>query len=287
MNPGPDKVEPSVASPATTPRLLLSIHDVGPAFAEPVARLAGRLSELVEGAHFAMLVVPDHWDAAPLSADRVFSRQLRAWSDGGVEMFLHGWCHRDDSAHRTSFARFKARQMTAGEGEFLGLAAAAAERRMRAGRDVVEQAIGRGVSGFVAPAWLYGPGAREALSAVGFAIAEDHLRVWNPRNGRILARGPVVTWASRSRARTASSLAAAALARVALRPFATVRIAVHPGDVGEVSLMGSIDRTIRHFIRYRHAARYAELLTEVTPGAEKKADRSAQRPFFMNNLRAE
>ena len=55
--------------------------------------------------------------------------------------------------------------------EFLGLTAAEAERRMREGRDVVEQATGRAVTGSVAPAWLYGPGARSAMREVGFALA--------------------------------------------------------------------------------------------------------------------
>ena len=88
--------------------------------------------------------------------------------------------------------------MTAGEGEFSGLGRAEALRRMTEARKVVEDAIGRPAAGFIAPAWLYSQGARDALAEAGFAMAEDHLRVWHPPSGRILARGPVITWATRT-----------------------------------------------------------------------------------------
>lgn len=245
--------------PGSDRLLLASIHDVGPKFEGAVDALAARLTCLLGGPRFAMLVVPDHWDEAPLARSPQFARKLRAWSDAGVEMFLHGWRHRDDEVHAGRLARFRARRMTAGEGEFLGLDRAEAARRLRAGRTVVEDAIGRPVAGFVAPAWLYGDGARAALADESFALAEDHLRVWQPVGGQIVARGPVVTWASRSRARIASSLAVAAAAPVLLARLPVVRVAVHPGDTGVPALLTSIDATVAHFAARRRAARYADL----------------------------
>ncbi|QCB44376.1 DUF2334 domain-containing protein [Sphingomonas sp. PAMC26645] len=253
----------AVRPPSPDRRLIVSIHDVSPAFADPIERLVEMIGAILGGPRFAMLVVPDHWGAAPLDRTPAFARRLREWADAGVEMFLHGWFHRDTSAHSSTAATMKARYMTAGEGEFLGLSADEAEYRMRAGRDMVEQAIGGPVAGFIAPAWLYGPGAISALKACDFALAEDHLRVWRPVNNAVVARGPVVTWASRSRARTASSLAVAAAARMLPDWLPTLRVAVHPGDVTKESLMTSIDRTIRGLAGRRTVARYADLL----PGA--------------------
>ena len=246
-------------------RLVVSIHDVSPTFALPVAMLAERIEAILGGPRFAMLVVPDHWGSARIDQSPAFIRRLRDWSDAGVEMFLHGWFHRDSSAHRSGASALKARYMTAGEGEFLGLDAVEAERRMRAGRDIVEQAIGRAVAGFIAPAWLYGPGARAALKACNFALAEDHFRVWQPATGAIVARGPVVTWASRSPARTASSLAVAAAARTLPDWMPTMRVAVHPGDVTKESLLTSIDRTLRTLAERRTVSRYADLAAEQVP----------------------
>lgn len=245
----------------TEKRLLASIHDVGPRFESQVEQLVELLGRRLGKSQFAMLVVPDHWGGAPLREDKAFQAKLRAWSDAGVEMFVHGWFHRDSVRHRGT-AGFKARHMTAGEGEFLGLEEADALRLMQDGKALIEDAIGRETAGFIAPAWLYGDGARAALRHAGFAMAEDHWKVWDAVSDRVLASGPVITWASRSPARTASSLAFAALARQVLPFTTTVRIAVHPGDVSKASLIASIDATLRRFTRSHRPARYAELRRE-------------------------
>jgi len=251
--------DPSLRSAPSEPVLLASIHDVGPRFEDAVDRLAALLEARLGRPRFAMLVVPDHWGEAPLARAPAYRAKLRRWADAGVETFLHGFLHRDDAP-----AGFRARHMTAGEGEFAALGLAEATRRLRDGRAVVEDAIGRPVAGFVAPAWLYGPAAREAVAAEGFAIAEDHFRVWRPADGRVLARGPVITWASRSPARILSSRAFAAAARVALRPLPVVRLAVHPGDVRVPALLRSIDRTLLAFAG-RPAAGYGDLLPPPIP----------------------
>ena len=238
-----------------TRRLLASIHDVSPRFAGEVDQLAERFDRQLGSARFAMLVVPDHWSAAPIAADKGFQARLRGWADAGVEMFLHGFTHRDDSGGTS----FKAQHMTAGEGEFLALSEAEAAKRLSAGRAIVEDAIGRPVAGFIAPAWLYGPGALAAIKAQGFDLAEDHMKVWRPADDLVLAKGPVITWASRSRPRIASSLFFAGLARWGLAPLPTVRVAVHPGDTGVPALLASIDATLARLKPGRIVARYSDL----------------------------
>lgn len=246
-------------------RLLVSIHDVAPCFESEVDRLTDLLSGLLGGPRLAMLVVPDHWARSPLANAPAFRERLRGWADAGIEMFVHGWFHKDTGAHQ-GMAAIKARHMTGGEGEFLGLSRDEAARRMRDGRALVEDITGRPVAGFIAPAWLYGPGARAALLDCGFDLAEDHFRVWRPgAEDRPLARGPVVTWASRSASRTASSIAFAALARRALHGLETVRIAVHPSDVTKASLLASIEATVASFASRRPAGRYADLMRDIRP----------------------
>lgn len=246
--------------PGSDKRLLLaSIHDVGPGSEREVDRLAGLLTDTLGCSSFAMLVVPDHWGRHPLRPGSAFANRLRAWSESGVEMFVHGWFHKDTAEHR-GVAGLKARYMTASEGEYLALSYSEAVRRMEAGRSLVEDIIGRKSSGFIAPAWLYGSETMDALRGSAFDIAEDHMKVWVPQSGKIVARGPVITWASRSPARTASSLAFAALARQMLHPLPTVRVAVHPGDVTKESILSSIETTLRCFAKRRQVGNYQSLL---------------------------
>lgn len=238
--------------------LLASIHDVSPRSESQVDRLVDLFDRELGTARYAMLVVPDHWGEAPLRAAPAFQARLRRWAEAGIEMFVHGWYHQDRSEH-TGLTALKARHMTASEGEFLGLDQAEATRRIADGKALVEDVIGRPAAGFIAPAWLYGPGARAALRTSGLALAEDHWRVWDAASEAQLARGPVVTWASRSTARTASSIAFAALARRFLPALPVVRVASHPGDVTKPALIASIETTLRHFSATHSPSRYADL----------------------------
>lgn len=240
-------------------RLLASIHDVHPGSLEATCRLAAQFERHLGGPRYAMLMVPEHWGANAVRGNAAFAARLRGWADQGIEIFVHGWFHKDLAEH-SGIAALKARHMTASEGEFLGLTRDEAARRMADGKALVEDIIGRPAAGFIAPAWLYGPGALEALAESGFALAEDHMKVWRPASGQVLARGPVITWASRSALRTASSLLAAALGRSFLGPLETVRVAVHPGDVTKPSIIASIDKTLAALTAKRAAGRYADLL---------------------------
>jgi len=245
-----------------TRRLLISIHDVAPGFEREIDQLLELIASSVQAYALAMLVVPDHWKSRAIRPGTPFATQLRSWAEQGVDMFLHGWSHRDDSAHH-GLAALKARYMTASEGEFLGLSRDEALDRMLRGKGLLEGIVGLPVDGFVAPAWLYSPGARQALGEAGFRLAEDHMRVWSPVEGdRKLAGDPVITWASRSRSRRLSSLAAAAALRRILRTRPVARVGVHPGDTGSPALLKSIGTTLRTLNRTHEVRRYADLLVD-------------------------
>ena len=242
---------------ASSHLLLASIHDVSPRFEGEIDRLLDLLNPHVDG-RLALLVVPNHWGDAPIVPGSRFATRLRGLAEDGFEMFLHGLYHRDDARHEAATTRLRAGLMTAGEGEFLGLSRAEASARIASGRTLLEDVIGRRIDGFVAPAWLYGRGTLEALEDAAVPIAEDHFRVWSPASGRQLARAPVITWASRTRIRLASSLAAAAALRHA--PLEVLRIGVHPPDVGHPAIVRSIGKTFTSAARRRRPARYSDLL---------------------------
>src|SRR3954447_4075451 len=242
---------------ARDPLLLASIHDVSPRFETEVDGLADLLQSHV-GHRIALLVVPNHWGDAPIVPGSPFAARLHKWAEAGLEIFLHGFFHRDEARHSGAADRVRASFMTAGEGEFLGLDRSAAATRILEGRSLLEDITGRPIAGFVAPAWLYGQGAMEALGDCSIALAEDHLRVWSPASGRQLARGPVITWASRTSPRLLSSVIAAAALRHA--PLKILRVGVHPPDIRHPALVRSIQTTLRSAVRNRRPAAYADLL---------------------------
>jgi predicted deacetylase len=211
-----------------------------------------------------MLVVPNHWGRAPISEDKQFQVQLRHWANEGVEMFVHGWFHKDNYQHGW-LNDLKARHLTNREGEFLGLDEETAYKRIVDGRSLVEDIIGRPIAGFVAPAWLYGAPAKRALQNSGIRIAEDHFRIWDPLTGQTLSSSPVISWATRTWIRAQSSKAFAAVARHTLGPFSAVRLAVHPSDCTNPSVMASITRTIETLKTSRIPGHYGELGSPFLP----------------------
>src|SRR3954471_12504088 len=98
---------------ARDPLLLASIHDVSPRFETEVDGLADLLSAHV-GHRIALLVVPNHWGDAPIVPGSPFAAKLRGWAEAGLEIFLHGYFHRDLFSHQGAANRMRAKLMTAG-----------------------------------------------------------------------------------------------------------------------------------------------------------------------------
>ncbi len=243
-------------------RLLASIHDVTPYHLDRLDRLVPIVEQTVGAGRYALLVVPDFHRSGLIRDNMAFARRLRSWSEAGCEIFLHGFTHLDDVQHTSRAARLKAERMTAGEGEFLGIGYSEAATRLEQGQTMLEDMIGAPVAGFIAPAWLYGPDSLKAITDRGFTVVEDHFRVWNPQTGTVLARGPVLTYASRSPMRLASSLLWSRLATIALARAKTVRFAVHPHDVDSPALIHEITRALGVFSASHRPSAYRELAGE-------------------------
>jgi uncharacterized protein len=240
-------------------RLLASIHDVTPYHADRLDRLVPLVERIVGPGRYALLVVPNFHRSGLLRDNLAFANRLRSWADAGCEIFLHGFSHLDESQHISRAAQIKAQRLTAGEGEFLGLDYDDATSRLQDGRSMLEDMIGRPVAGFIAPAWLYGSDSLKALADQGFTLAEDHFRVWDPQTDVVLARGTVITYASRSLPRLASSILWSRIATIALTKAQTVRFAVHPHDVESPRLMREIERALSVLAKTHLPSAYADL----------------------------
>lgn len=237
-------------------KLLVSVHDATPRHFDRLRAIDEWLARRGVDS-YSMLVVPNFWYEWPLASHPGFAGWLRDRASAGVEMMLHGYYHKDD---RPSSGPLRARVTTAGEGEFSSLPRDEAEERIARGRAELEAALDRPVDLFVAPAWLYSAGTHDALAALGFRIAEDQLRVWSPSERRTLARGPVVSYASRSLGRVISSIAWSRVATIALAPQPLVRFAVHPHDLDSPALTRELDRALAILCERRTLTRYADLV---------------------------
>ena len=241
-------------------RLVVAIHDVGPRFESEVDQLRDFLAAHLPADKLTLLVAPDHRGEAPVVARSPFARRLRIWAESGAEIFVHGWSRCGAGRHEAGSVRPGACQPADGEAEFLDVDLATSRQRMADGKRLIEDIIGRPAAGFIAPAWRYGPAALTALSESGFALAEDHWRVWQPASGEILCSSPVIAWASRTGPRIVSSQLSAQLLPSALHAAAVVRLAIHPGETGMTTLLTSLDRVLDRLCRRRSVARYADLV---------------------------
>jgi uncharacterized protein len=209
----------------------VSIHDVSPASSEE-AEAALSICH-AQGVRPALLVVPDFHGRAPLAADPGLCARLRALQTHGHEIYLHGFFHRSADRYAAStggrLSWLFAQHLVSGrEAELSGVSPEEGRARIERGEQVLRDA-GLRVDGFVAPAWSMPPWLLPLLRARGCRFTEDHLRVYDPAEGR--ARACVVlNWATRSPARLVSTLAWCRAARSA-RALVPVRIAIHPGDM--------------------------------------------------------
>nr|WP_267877342.1 polysaccharide deacetylase family protein [Massilia mucilaginosa] len=136
------------------------IHDVAPATWPDCLRLLQAVREVAD-IPLTWLVVPRwHGSAARSPALEAALGHLLA---DRHEMALHGYTHLDTAARANGWrSRFLRGVYTEGEGEFAALDVAEARRRIARGLAWFDQRRWP-VSGFVAPAWLLGDGAWEAV----------------------------------------------------------------------------------------------------------------------------
>jgi predicted deacetylase len=146
------------------PTLCIVIHDVAPPTWTGCKRLLDALAQIGEFP-VTLLAVPRYHRALRSSA---FECWLRERAAAGDEIALHGYTHLDEEPLHGPVDRLRRRVYTRGEGEFSGIAFDEAMRRLQAGREWLAS-LGLSPQGFVAPAWLLGAPAWQALRQQQFA----------------------------------------------------------------------------------------------------------------------
>ena len=209
-----------------------------------------------------LLAVPRyHGDAS--------SAEFEAWlserSLCGDELALHGHTHQDDSAAAAGWVdRLRRSHYTRGEGEFWALTQADARARMDFGIDWFGR-HGWPLHGFVAPAWLLGPGGWAALEGGGFDYTATLRQIVRLPSKEAITSQSVV-YSTSSRWRRVASLGWNALVARAQQDQALLRIELHPRDADFPAIRRSWQRILERALRDRRAATVADAVADQPAG---------------------
>ncbi len=240
--------------------LLVSIHDVTPAFAPEIERLWAMCVR--HSVTPALLVVPDWHGEWPLERHPAFVRWLRDRAGHGAEIMLHGERHDEVGLPRAAVDAVRAWGRTSREGEFLTLNEDAARERIDRGLRRL-RALGLRPVGFVPPAWLAREAGHRAAAAAGLAFSEDEGSVRFHRAGRRV-RSPVVRWSARTVFRALGSVAVARGRLVIQGRVGVPRLAFHPQDLSHPAIARRLEPTLKQWLDRHEPACYAEVSSAVT-----------------------
>ncbi len=252
-----------------TGSLAVSLHDVAPQTWPACQRLLQTI-ERVAPVPVTLLVVPDYHGEGLRHESRAYRCALDARLERGDELALHGWFHADRAALDGGLIdTLRRTRLTAREGEFAALAPVAAHALIERGCQWFEQR-GWPLHGFVAPAWLPGPGTWEALAHFSFqyttTLGQIHLL---PERTPVATRTLVYSVRSALRRRLSLVRNAALATMEDARP---VRLALHPADAAHDAVMQQVHAILRGLTRKRSAMTNAQLA-----GALRLAGSAGQR----------
>lgn len=241
--------------------LVVSIHDVSPSTRAGTERILADLKSAGLD-RVSLLVVPNHHHRGVVSGDADFSKWLAAACAQGHEAVLHGYYHlRENRRTDGPLKRLITRSYTAGEGEFLDLEKAVARDLLERGRSDVE-ACGVSVSGFIAPAWLLGAEAGQAVREAGFQYTTRIATVSDFVTGAVHSSRSQV-WSVRAGWRRTCSLAWNALLFQQTLDTPLSRIGIHPPDWEHPQIRKQILRIAVKALAGREAMTYEDWVSRM------------------------
>jgi len=217
--------------------LCIAIHDVAPA-TWPRCEVLLDMLRTLGAPPTTLLVVPDYHRRGSVETDLAFVRAIDTRIARGDEIALHGYYHIDDGpAAYSAIEWLQRRILTASEGEFAALTECDAELRIGAGLRMFER-LNWDVAGFVAPAWLLGPGARAALARTAIRYTSTHTYFEIVASGQRIT-APVISASARTRWRRWTSQRWLSAADTVTRTKSLLRVALHPADANDADLLAS------------------------------------------------
>ncbi len=234
--------------------LVVSIHDVSPSTGKRSEEILADLKS-AGVSRVSLLVVPDHHHRGLVSDNPAFATWLREECAAGQEAVLHGFFHlRENKATDDPVKRLITRSYTAGEGEFFDISRQEARRLLDLGKTALKN-CGVDPTGFIAPAWLLGTEAEQAVRENGFDYTTRISTVVDFRNGTTHSSRSLV-WSVRAAWRRTCSLAWNALLAKRNRNARLMRIGIHPPDWDHPSIRRQILQIIGKALAARSPMTY-------------------------------
>jgi predicted deacetylase len=245
---------------AATDSLVVSLHDVAPSTQQITSTV---ISEL--GRHgvrvCSVLVVPDYHHEGLFAKHSEFVTWLRDVEADGHEIVIHGYFHeRPPQTKETLRDKFVTKFYTQNEGEFYDLGYEEALRRITTARDEF-RAHGLKPRGFVAPAWLLGNEAEQAVRDAQLEYTTRLRSVSDLRLGNIFPARTLVYSVHNAWRRALSCSWNAALFRL-LKTKSLLRISIHPPDYSQPAIWNQILGFIEATKNVRTATTYQDWIAE-------------------------
>lgn len=228
--------------------LCVSVHDVAPHTRTLCERLLQAIAAVAD-IPLTLLVVPDYHRfpvTDPAGYDRFLTQRLAR----GDELALHGYTHLDDGpAPATLRARFQRRVFTMNEGEFSAISANTARQHLESGLKWFDRRQWP-VQGFVAPAWLLGDGAWQALQDFPFTYTTTLPRFYLlPQKQALFS--PSLFYSARNASGRCLSRQWNSAFSSAFDHLPLLRIGLHPNDARYPQLVAHCQRLIEHLLATR------------------------------------
>jgi len=252
----------SEATPALRPErtLCIVLHDVAGSTRAACLRTLAAVEAVAGAVPVTLLAVP-RYHGEPASAE------VEAWLGERVqrqdELALHGLTHRDEGIPTGWLDRLRRSSYTRGEGEFWPLSAQEALARIDVGIDWFARNRWP-LAGFVAPAWLLGPGAWEAVGQRPFEYTST-LRQLIHLPERTATPSQSVVYSTSSGWRRGGSLAWNALVARSEAANPLLRLELHPRDADFRSVRRSWQGILERALADRTPATVAEFMRRTRP----------------------
>jgi uncharacterized protein len=245
---------------AAAESIVVSLHDVSPCTQQITSTIISELS--AHGVRVcSVLVVPDYHHEGLFAKHREFVTWLRALEADGHEVVIHGYFHeRPPQTRETLRDKFVTRFYTQNEGEFYDLSYEEALRRIITARDEF-RAIGLKPRGFIAPAWLLGNEAEQAVRDAELEYTTRLRSVCDLRSESIFPARTLVYSVHNNWRRALSRSWNAALFRL-LKTKPLLRISIHPPDYSQPTIWKQILGFIAATKSARIATTYQDWIAE-------------------------